>query len=212
MAVDGNPIPNTPAAPAAKPAGAPKTLIAAAAGAVAALLLIIGSFLTWVVSEGAIEESGISVEASISVTGLGKGSAEIGEITVPGASAEQQAAVQNELDAARAELTSDAAKEINEDSRKTGYATIFLGLVIAAGAILLGLGKRAGARVMMVGGILATIVGLAVAIDPWTALGGDEIPDTVSNSTAAGAYLVLVGALVGLGAAIFAVVSGRRQA
>lgn len=184
------------------PLGPPSSrrLIAGVLALVAALLLIVGSFLTWAsITEEFSEDLGGSdtLSAEVSLTISGMGSVDM-DAAISGGTESMQDAIDEEFSAS-------AQDEAEDDTGAPGiWTVIFGGLIAVGGAVLLS--RRfpgVGAGLTVLGAVAAVISAIIFVADPVGAVVTGDIGDTGEANVAVGAglWMVLVGAILALVAA-----------
>lgn len=188
-----------PAAALLAPAGpsSMRRTIVGAVAAVAALLLIVGSFLTWASASEEISEGPIAGNVSIAVSGMGSVDFEMNIADAP--------------DGFDDMFNSDEGRaEAEDDTGMPGIWSVIFGVLVAAGAVLVLIRKfpGIGGVITAVGGLAATIAAIVFISDPIGAVTTRPIGDGAGDDFSAGLglWLVLVGAIFALlaGAAMLA--------
>jgi len=190
-----------------------RRLIIAVVAGVAAILLIVGSFLTWASMSASESDSSIgaamNVTIDMDVTGMGTGDAtvDIDTSEFPDEIADQ---IRDEVEKQNIGLSG----EIEDNASKPGIWTIIFGVIVAIGAILIAVRRfpGVGALLALAAGLAATIATIVFVIDPAGAVGANDIPDGADVSAGIGLWLALVGALLGLLAGAAAVAVTLRPA
>ncbi|MFM9377675.1 hypothetical protein [Gordonia sp. VNK21] len=190
-----------------------RRLIIAVVAGVAAILLIVGSFLTWAsmsmdedVSEMGME---FSYSAELTVTGMGSADANV-DLDTSGLPPEIAEAAENELGN---ESLGDAS-EIEDRTKSPGIWTIILGVIVAIGAILIGVRRfpGIGAVIALLGGLAATIATIVFVSAPADSVFKSSPRSGIDVSAGIGLWLALAGALLGLLAGAAAVAVTLRPA
>lgn len=174
------------------PATQRRTIVGAVA-AVAALLLIVFSFLTWASASDSINEAGVSADMSVTVSGMGSVDTDLQMHNAPAGFEDMM----NQSDSA------------NEDTKMPGIWTVIFGILVGAGAALMLLRRfpGVGALLTVVGGLAATIASIVFIADPIGAVAkGTTGQDRELFSAGYGLWLVLIGSILALlaGAAMLA--------
>ena len=178
----------------------PRRMIVGAVAAVAALLLIVFSFLTWA-SASDTESNPVTGDVSISVSVSGMGSVDADtDFEVP----DELAGFMSEEEM-RAQMNESADAE----TKMPGIWTVIFGVIVGIGAVLV-LVRRfpgIGAVLIALGGVAATIASIVFIADPIGAVAKNtSAEDRELFSAGYGLWLVLIGALLALlaGAAMLA--------
>lgn len=183
--------------------------IGGALALLAALLLIVGSFLTWAsAEETTLEEFDpgvppMSVTTYAAVSGMGSVSLDLEVTGAPEGFGDVSSYLEH------------SASDAEDDTRMPGLWTVAFGAVLALGAVLLLTGRsgRVGAALAAFGGLGALIAAAVFLADPLGAVTVGTIGDSASDDFTAGVGLwtVLAGALFGVAAGATSVVRTRRE-
>lgn len=163
----------------------------AALAMVGALMAIVGSFGVWYTGSATEDGYGLVVHTSLTVTGTGSG--------------EFSQTIDHAPDYVREAMDADVALKNGEFSRKRtnspGDWTLYAGVLVAAGAIVVLLGRyaRIGAIAALIGALALTAIAVVCVFDPASAVLKDTVsamPPGWESGVGWGLWLALAGAVV----------------